>query len=183
MKRIGDRHLSQKAAYNHHQFKTHSGFVPTRRGFLHHAVSKPPRPRLALRSNRIVTWPRCFRYGPRHYRYPFTFQPSLQRTGTGLGLAPVLGLSFKVRPFTRLRVRRQPAAIGALGKRSATDPADFCLIHRGGVASHSRRRTTILHREGVHCKRSLRELTSKARGPVQTWRRGSLCKTARTKGK
>src|SRR5580700_186474 len=48
MKRTGHRALSQGAAYNHHRFKTHSGFVPTRRRFLHHAVSKPPRPRLRV---------------------------------------------------------------------------------------------------------------------------------------
>jgi hypothetical protein len=49
MKPIGHRDSSQgAAAHNHHRFKTHSRFVPTRRGFLHHAVSKPPRPRLRV---------------------------------------------------------------------------------------------------------------------------------------
>jgi hypothetical protein len=61
-----------------------------------------------------------------------------------------------------------------IGKRCATYPANLCPIHRDGAASHSRRRTTILHTEGGHCKRFLRELTSKPREPVQTGLRGSL---------
>ena len=32
----------------HRRIKTHSSFVPNRRGFLHRTVSKPPRPRLCV---------------------------------------------------------------------------------------------------------------------------------------
>ena len=47
------------------RFKTHSIFLPNPRGFLHHAVSKPPRPRrCCCAPTDLVTWPRCFRYGP-----------------------------------------------------------------------------------------------------------------------
>ena len=35
----------------------------------------------------------------------------------------------------------------------ATYTANLCPIHRGGAASHSRQRTTILDSEGGDCKR------------------------------
>jgi hypothetical protein len=55
-----------------------------------------------------------------------------------------------------LRSRPAPSNAGP-GQSSgmATYPANLCPIHCGGAASHSRRRTTILHSEGGDCKRFL----------------------------
>src|SRR5580700_2030458 len=53
--------LTGLTPFNQHPSKTHSGIVPTRRGFLHHAVSKPPRPQ----PRRLApTIHRCGRGGP-----------------------------------------------------------------------------------------------------------------------
>ena len=53
--------LTGPAPSNQHRCKTHSGIVPTRRGFLHHAVSKPPRPQPRCLAPIIH---RCGRGGP-----------------------------------------------------------------------------------------------------------------------
>jgi hypothetical protein len=62
---------SDRRAYQHRRIKTHNRLVPNPRGFLHRAVSKPPRPQLVGRpSPELSAWPRCSRYGPRQYRKP-----------------------------------------------------------------------------------------------------------------
>jgi len=57
----------------------------TGRGFLHRAVSKPPRPRLCSAPSDLFKWPRCFRYGPRHYRNVTLYQFAGARPNRGTG--------------------------------------------------------------------------------------------------
>src|SRR5687767_6490673 len=63
----------------------------------------------------------------------------------------------------------------AVGKRCATYLGNLCPIHCSGAASHSRRRTTILHSEGGDCKRLCENLTTNFERPPSRRFGGSLC--------